>query len=61
MVKERFKKRASWPKRDIETIDNWVKKGRIQLIQLRQQQIENIGIFRVADPQENPSSRSPGG
>ncbi len=48
-IRSTFRSRASWPRRDLDTIDSWVKRGRTQLTLLRSQEVDSASIYTPRD------------
>ena len=46
-IRQRFRQRAEWPHRDIETIEAWLRQGRSQLEILQRPETKNVTVFRV--------------
>jgi len=47
LVKNTFRKKSDWPKRDVDTIESWVRKGKGQLKLLRSSNVEGISVYNA--------------
>ena len=47
IVKQTFRQRASWPKRDIQMIETWIRKGRKNLETLKSEDVKAIRTVKI--------------
>ena len=52
MVRNKFRQKASWPKRDVSTIEHWLRKAKKELQVLKKEETKKISVFTIEREEE---------
>jgi succinate dehydrogenase assembly factor 1 len=58
-IRDRFRERAAWPKRDVDTIEAWVRRGKKQLSLLQLEGTDSISFWIRDIPQQQQQQPPP--